>query len=91
MDVEADEVDLGKAVVGNNRAKWGTMVWDRSMGFSQNTSPCPASAASYKDQGSRPRPNPKTDWKPIAEKLLAEGHILLQTDGARATSTNSIR
>ncbi|CAE7639351.1 unnamed protein product, partial [Symbiodinium sp. CCMP2456] len=84
VDVEADEVDLGKAVVDNNKVKW-----EQWCGIVQRGSPKTLRLVQLqppltKTRSPGPGPIRKKDWKPIAEKLLAGRHIVLHTDGARA-------
>ena len=84
VDVEADEVDLGKAVVDNNKVKWEQWCGIVQRGASKTLRLVQLQPPLTKTRSPGPGPIRKKDWKPIAEKLLAGRHIVLHTDGARA-------
>ncbi|CAE7599998.1 unnamed protein product [Symbiodinium sp. CCMP2592] len=77
-------VDLGKAVVDNNKVKWEQWCRIVQRGSPKTLRLVQLQPPLTKTRSPDPGPIRKRDWKPIAPKLLAGRHIMLHTDGARA-------
>ena len=85
-DVEADEVDIGKGEVEGQPNKveweqWGGLV---ERGRPESLRLYKLKPALTKKRAPGPGPIRKKDWKPIAQKILANKKVILHTDGARA-------
>ena len=84
-DVEADEVDLGKEVYADGKKA----QWEQWGGIVQRGHPETLFLFRLKPKATTvraPGPGPirKTDWKPVAWKILKDRSVILHTDGAKA-------
>ena len=86
FDVEADEVDLGKSLVGGSSSR---VVWSQWAGVVQRGHPqslylFKTTPKTTKQRAPGPGPIKKRDWSPVCRKLLLGRYVFLHTDGARA-------
>jgi hypothetical protein len=91
VDVEADEVDLAKELVENadSAPKGKQLRWEQWAGIVQRGRP--ETLVLYKTNPKLTKrhapglgPIKKTDWTPMAAKLLKGRRVFLQSDGARS-------
>jgi hypothetical protein len=84
-DVEADEVDLGKALddagTGMRWAQWAGIV---QRGFPRSLFLFKTKPKLTKVKSPGPGPIKKKDWEPVARKMLQSRYVFLHTDGARS-------
>ena len=93
VDIEADEVDLGKGTVENPSNPKFTTKWEQWCGIIQRVRPSslrliPLNPPFTKTRSPGPGPIRETDWEPLARKLLQNRNVVLHTDGARAYKLN---
>ena len=89
VDVEADEVDLGKGIIENEDKPKLNTKWEQWLGLVQRGSPkslrlIRLDPPPTKARSPGPGPIRKRDWKPIGKQFLEGRRIVLHTDGARA-------
>ena len=85
VDVEADEVDLGKATLdGSDRVTWSQWAGVVQRGHPKSLYLFKTTPKTTKPRAPGPGPINKRDWLPIARKLLRSRCVFLHTDGARA-------
>ena len=89
VDVEADEVDLGKGLIENLENPKLNTKWEQWCGIVQRGCPSslrliPLKPPLTKTRSPGPGPIRKRDWKPLGKKFLEGRKIILHTDGARA-------
>ena len=91
MDVEADEVDIGKGAASArddvNEEK--PIVWEQWGGVVERGAPhtlvlTRLNPRRTKENAPGPGPIRPVDWKPIATRFLKGRKVILHTDGARA-------
>ena len=87
-DVEADEVDVGKALEEDSDQK-PKLRWEQWCGIVERGRPSSLRLFRLEPPLTAPRapgPGPirKHDWSDIGKKLLRDRHVVLHTDGARA-------
>ena len=88
-DVEADEVDVGKAVDEAALDARQALKWEQSCGVVERGRP--SSLRLYRlnppcTKARAPGPGPirKEEWRKIGSSVLRDRHVVLHTDGARA-------
>ena len=87
-DVEADEVDVGKALEEDSDQK-PKLRWEQWCGIVERGRPSSLRLFRLEPPLTAPRapgPGPirKHDWSDIGKRLLRDRHVVLHTDGARA-------
>ena len=92
-DVEADEVDVGKALEDNPEDAGHPVKWEQWGGVVERGAPQTLLLTRLKPANSAVRaPSPGAmrtpDWKPTAMKFLKDTNVILHTDGARAYTMN---
>lgn len=89
MDVEADEVDLGKGLEEDDEGKGKVVRWEQWCGIVERGRPSSLrlvrlNPPTTKTRAPGPGPIRKYDWKKIGTPLLSNRQVVLHTDGARA-------
>ena len=89
VDVEADEVDLGKGLEDATDGQGKVVRWEQWCGLVERGRPASLRLFRLNPPVTKPRapgPGPirKYDWRAIGTPLLSDRHVVLHTDGARA-------
>lgn len=85
VDVEADEVDVGKEVeMDQKRARWEQWGGLVERGRPDTLVLFRLSPKTTASRSPGPGPITKRDWKPVAKKFLEGRDVILHTDGAKA-------
>lgn len=88
-DVEADEVDLGKALLEDPDIEGQKMKWEQWCGIVERGRPSSLrlfrlNPPATKQNAPGPGPIRRTEWSKIGKPLLQHRKVVLHTDGARA-------
>ena len=89
VDVEADEVDIGKAFTDMENPGNCNVDWEQWCGVVQRGKPRSLmlfrlTPPQTKARAPGPGPIRKEEWQKIAHRVLRDRHVVLHTDGARA-------